>query len=189
MLDKNHHNLPGKNLLTIMSTVDENTINLVFYDNSYTKIKFVNEIISSYKSPIFYVDFDLLFSGYYESGLIPRQSNIEILWPTEKSILQIISNLIKKAVTQKSIIILDSLNGIYNILDDVSNPGRFVNSLIMFLAYNIKSSNSKLFITALSEKKENQWVLSPTKRHILETENMNKFQIKENNSALQFHLL
>ena len=83
MLDKNHHNLPGKNLLTIMSTVDENTINLVFYDNSYTKIKFVNEIISSYKSPIFYVDFDLLFSGYYESGLIPRKSNIEILWPTE----------------------------------------------------------------------------------------------------------
>ena len=59
----------------------------------------------------------------------------------------------------------------------------------MFMSHNIRFSNSKLIIPSLSEKKENQWVLSPTKRHILETENMNRFHIEENSSKLQVQTL
>ena len=59
----------------------------------------------------------------------------------------------------------------------------------MFMSYNIRFSNSKLIIPSLSEKKENQWVLSTTKRHILETENMNRFHIEENSSKLQVEIL
>ena len=65
------------------NSIDEKTTSLVFYHNPYTKIKFVNEITNSYKIPLFYVDFDLLFSGYYESGLIIKKSNITILRPNE----------------------------------------------------------------------------------------------------------
>ena len=71
----------------------------------------------------------------------------------------------------------------------MKDSGRFVDSLIMFLTCNLKFSNSKLFLISLSEKKENQWVLSTTKRHILETENMNRFHIEENSSKLQVQIL
>ena len=135
------------------------------------------------------MDFDLLFSGYYESGLISKVPDVEIFHPSEENYLEIISEVIKKAALEKTIIILDSLNGLHNTLNKISNSGRLVNSLIMFMSYNIRFSNSKLIIPSLSEKKENQWVLTPTKRHILETENMNRFHIEENSSKLQFQIL
>ena len=93
--------------------MNEKTTNLVFYHNPYTKIKFVNEITNSYKIPIFYVDFDLLFSGYYQSQLISEKPNIEILQPSERNLLQIVLELIKKTESRKSIIIFASLNGLY----------------------------------------------------------------------------
>jgi len=174
---------------SINHTIDEKTTSLVFYDNSHTKIKFVNEIINSYNNSIFYVDFDLLFSGYYESGLISKISNIEIFRPNEENYLKIISEIIKRATLEKTIIILDSLNGLHNSIAKIPDSGRLVNSLIMFMTYNFKFSNSKLIISALSEKKENQWVLYPTKRQILEIENMNRLFIEENKSKLQFQIL
>ena len=117
----------------IFTTLDEKTTSLVFYNDPYTKIKFVNEIINSYKIPILYVDFDLLFSGYYESGLISKIPNIDIFHPNEENYLEIISEVIKKAALETTIIILDSLNGLHNTLNKISNSGRLVNSLIMFM--------------------------------------------------------
>ena len=171
------------------NSIDEKTTSLVFYHNPYTKIKFVNEITNSYKIPLFYVDFDLLFSGYYESQLISEKQNLEILRPTEQNLLQIISELIKKTSLQKSIIIFDSLNGLYTTINENPDSGRFIESLLMFLSYNLKFSNSKFFILSLAEKKEDEWVLSPTKRHILENENVNRLQIEEDNENLQIQIL
>ena len=67
---------------SVINILDEKTTNLIFYNNPYTKIKFVNEVIDSYKIPIFYLDFDLLFSGYYENQLISAKQNVEILRQT-----------------------------------------------------------------------------------------------------------
>ena len=189
LLDKNHDNLHDYSLKSILNLVDQNTVNLVLYENSFTKIKFIDKIINSYTIPIFYVDFDLLFSGYYESGLIIKKSNITILRPNEVDFVKIISELLQKTATQQSIVILDSINGLHSILSQMKDSGRFVDSLIMFLTCNLKFSNSKLFLISLSEKKENQWVLSPIKRHILEIENMNKFQIEESDSKLNIQIL
>tara|TARA_B100000029_G_scaffold516363_1_gene629111 strand:- start:224 stop:754 length:531 start_codon:yes stop_codon:yes gene_type:complete len=168
---------------------EKETVNLVFYESSVTKIKFVSELINSYKVPIFYIDFDLMFSGYYESGLISKIPDIRIFRPDRNNLLEIISEIIKKTSLDTSIIILDSLNNLYSILNDEPNSGRLVNSLLMFLSYNAKFSKSKVFIASLSEKKENEWVLFPTKRHILEIENMNRFYIEEKSEKLQIQKL
>ena len=189
LLDKNYENLHDYSLKSILNLVDQNTVNLVLYENSFTKIKFIDKIINSYTIPIFYIDFDLLFSGYYESELIAKKSNINILRPNEVDFVKIISELLQKTATQQSIVILDSLNGFHSIFNKMKDSGRFVDSLIMFLTCNLKFSNSKLFLISLSEKKENQWVLSPIKRHILEIENMNKFQIEESDSKLNIQIL
>tara|TARA_B100000029_G_scaffold489181_1_gene546651 strand:+ start:978 stop:1508 length:531 start_codon:yes stop_codon:yes gene_type:complete len=171
------------------NSLGEKTTSLVFYHDPYTKIKFVNEISNSYKIPLFYVDFDLLFSGYNQSQLISENPNLEILHPTEQNLLQITLELIKKTSIQKAIIIFDSLNGLYTTINEKPDSGRFIESLLMFLSYNLKFSNSKFFILSLAEKKDNEWVLSPTKRHILENENVDRLQIEEKNENLQIHVL
>ena len=171
------------------NAMNEKTTSLVFYHNPYTKIKFVNKIINSYKIPIFYVDFDLLFSGYYKSQLITSAPNLEIFRPTQQNLIKIISELIKKIALQKTIIVFDSLNGLYASIKENPDSGRLVESLLMFLSCNLKFSNSNFFILSLAEKKEDEWVLSPVKRHILENENVNRLQIEEDNENLQIHIL
>ena len=111
---------------SLNNIMNEKTTNLVFYHNPYTKIKFVNEITNSYKIPIFYVDFDLLFSGYYQSQLISEKPNIEILQPSERNLLQIVLELIKKTESRKSIIIFDSLNGFYTSIKENADSARFI---------------------------------------------------------------
>ena len=70
-------------------------------------------------------------------------------------------------------------NGLYTSIKENPDSARLIESLLMFFSCNLKFSDSKFLILSLAEKKENQWVLSPTKRHILENENVNRYQIEE----------
>ena len=53
-----------------------------------------------------------------------------------------------------------------------------------YLTTNAKFSKSILFVTCLGQKKDDDWVL-PTGRHILEFENVNRFEINENEAKIK----
>ena len=158
--------------------------NLIFYKNSFSKITAVNKIIESFEIPVIYLDLDLLFSGYFESGQISSVTNLNIIRPSIGSLKDTLANILEKTSRQKSLVIIDSLNGLYSFINDDS-PGRIVNSLIMLISANLKFSQSTLLVTCLAEKKEDRWVM-PTGRHILESENVNRFLISENNDKIKF---
>ena len=151
--------------------------NLIFYNNAFSKTKFMSKIMESFEDPIIYLDFDLLFSGYFENNHITKPSNIEIIKPDKENLKELLPSILTKISSQKITLIVDSLNGLYSFLDD-DNPSRFVNSLIMLLTTNAKFSKSILFITCLGQKKDGDWV-SSMGRHILEFENVNRFEINE----------
>ena len=54
----------------------------------------------------------------------------------------------------------------------------------MLLTTNAKFSKSILFVTCLGQKKDDDWI-SPMGRHILEFENVNRFEINENNAKIE----
>jgi len=164
------------------SEIIPNTRNIIFYNDAFLKINFVTKTIKSFNIPVVYFDFDLLFSGYFESGQIKDSSNIEIIRPNPKTLMNTLTNIITKISSQEIILILDSINGLQSFLQN-ENPPRFVNSLIMLLSANQKFSKSTLIVTCMAQKKEGNWVL-PTGRHILEFENMNKFSITENDGKV-----
>ena len=157
--------------------------NLIFYNDAFSKTKFMSKIMESFEDPITYLDFDLLFSGYIESNYITKPSNMEITKPDPENLKALLPNILTKVSSQKTILILDSLNGLYNFIDD-DNPARFVTSLIMLLTTNAKFSKSILFVTCLGQKKDGDWI-SPMGRHILEFENVNRFEINENNAKIE----
>ena len=157
--------------------------NLIFYNDAFSKTKFMSKIIESFEDPIIYLDFDLLFSGYLESNYIAKPSTMEIIKPDKENLKELLPSVLTKISSRKTTLIVDSLNGLYSFSDD-ENPARFVNSLIMLLTTNAKFAKSILFVTCLGQKKDEDWVLS-TGRHILEFENVNRFEINENDAKIK----
>ena len=180
-MEKNHTLF--ENFETAKNKMLPCSTNLIFYNDAFSKTKFMSKIIESFEDPIIYLDFDLLFSGYLESEYIEKPPNMEIIKPDSKNLKDLLPNILTKISLQKTILIVDSLNVLYSFIDN-DNQARFVNSLIMLLTTNAKFSKSILFVTCLGQKKDDDWVL-PTGRHILEFENVNRFEINENDAKIK----
>ena len=177
-MEKNHTLF--ENFETAKNKMLSCSTNLIFYSDAFSKTKFLSKIMESFEDPIIYLDFDLLFSGYLESGYIEKPPNMEIIKPDKENLKELLPSVLRKISSRKTTLIVDSLNGLYNFIDD-DNPARFVNSLIMLLTTNAKFSKSILFVTCFGKKKDDDWIL-PTGRHILEFENVNRFEINDNDA-------
>ena len=174
-MDKNHttfenFHLIEKNLLPSNSY-------LLFYENAFSKIKLIQEIVSKQSLPILYIDFDFLFSGYIQSQLL-TMPNLTLFNTLESEINEILPEILTKISTESYLVIFDSINGLYNTLSNNTDSGRAVNAILMLLARNVSFSNSTLIISALAVKKENNWVL-PNGRQILENDKIKKFIISD----------
>ena len=180
-MEKNHTLF--ENFETAKNKMLPCSTNLIFYIDAFSKTKFMSKIMESFEDPIIYLDFDLLFSGYLESGHIEKPPNMEIIKPDKENLKELLPSVLTKISSRKTTLIVDSLNGLYSFLDD-NNPSRLVNSLIMLLTTNVKFSKSILFVTCLGQKKDDDWIL-PTGRHILEFENVNRFEINENDAKIK----
>ena len=179
-MEKNHTLF--ENFETAKNKMIPCSTNLIFYNDAFSKTKFMSKIMELSEDPIIYLDFDLLFSGYLVSEYIEKPPNMEIIKPDKENLKELLPSVLTKISSQKTTLIVDSLNGLYNFIDD-DNPARLVNSLIMLLTTNAKFSKSIMFVTCQAQKKEKRWTL-PTGRHILEFENINRFEINENNAKL-----
>ena len=174
-MDKNHTTFENFDL--IKDNLKPSSSNLLFYENAFSKIKLIQKIISSQNLPILYVDLDFLFSGFIHSQLLTIP-NLLLFNTLELKLNEILPKLLTKISTESYLVIFDSLNGLYNTLSNDEDSGRVVNSILMLIAQNIKSSSSILIIPALAGKKEGKWIL-PNGRQILENENMKKFFISD----------
>ena len=180
-MEKNHTLF--ENFETAKNKMLPCSTNLIFYNDAFSKTKFMSKIIESFEDHIIYLDFDLLFSGYLESGHIEKPPNMEIIKPDKENLKELLPSVLTKISSRKTTLIVDSLNGLYNFIDD-DNPVRVANSLIMLLTTNAKFAKSILFVTCLGQKKDENWIL-PTGRHILEFENVNRFEINENDAKIK----
>ena len=174
-----HDNLQIKDIL------EQNTLNVVFYENSFTKTTFFIKILSKWNIPTFYLDFDLLYSGFVKSGQTSLSKNITLLCPNTDNLHENLRSIIGKISETKSLIIIDSLNGFFNLLEDRKDTGQIINSLIMLLTSSAKNVNSIVVVGSLSKLiNENEWVLYNTGRHVIENKHMTKIQLTESNGNI-----
>ena len=151
---------------------------MVLYDDSFAKIRFFAKIISKWDAPIFYFDFDLLYSGYVIAEEIHLAKNITIFSPDSDNLLEKLKSVIDKTSKTKSLIVLDSLNGFFNLLEGKSDAARLVNSLIMLLVSSAKDVKSCVVVGSLSKlNDENKWILYNTGRRVLENDHITKIQL------------
>ena len=171
--------------LQIKDVLEQNTLNVIFYDDSFTQTTFFVKELSKWNIPIFYLDFDLLYSGFVKSRQTPLPENITLLCPNADNLHESLKSVIDKISKIKSLVIIDSLNGFFNLLEDRKDTGQIINSFIMLLVSSAKNANSIVVIGSLSKLiNENEWVLYNTGRHIIENKHMTKIQLTESNGNI-----
>lgn len=166
MLDKNPNQILDKDIFKIKNEFSEKNPNFILSSSPFLKTEFLNKLIKSTNSQIIFLDFDLLYSGYVNSGIIKKNENLEICVSTVNSFNEDIKHIITKIENKKSLVILDTLNGLYNMFDELEYV-RFINAVIMLLSSVAKFSNSLIVVTVMTRKNENnEYILSPTGRHL-----------------------
>ncbi len=167
---------PRLNLQTIL---EQDLINSVFYSDPFLKAGFVSKLVQDTKLEVLYLDLDLLYSGYVISGILPTEKNVTLFQPTSETLYQMIKEILVKASLSQTIIIVDSLNGLFNILNQKKNLGKTVMSIMMLLASIARMTRSYLVITSMVRyKKEEGWILSPTGKRLIETKNSKKILLE-----------
>ena len=96
--------------LQIKDILEQNTLNVISYESSFAKTTFFVKILSKWNIPTFYLDFDLLYSGFVKSGLTPLSKNITLLCPDAYSLHENLRSVVDKISKTKSLVIIDSLN-------------------------------------------------------------------------------
>ena len=178
LLEKNSEQIPINNVT--IEDLEQNTLNMIFYEDSFAKTRFFTNTISEWNTPISYFDFDLLYSGYIKSGITSAVKNITLLCPDNNNLHKNIKSVMDNISKKKSLVIIDSLNGFFNLLEGKKDAGRIVNALLMLLVSAAKNVKSIIIVGSLSKQNDKKdWVLSNTGRHVIESDYMTKIQLIE----------
>jgi len=185
LLSKNPEQVNSK----IENILEQNLLNIIYYENSFAKARFLTKTIEKWDIPTFYLDFDLLYSGYVKANMVPTLKNVTLLWPNSENLRENLESVIEKISMTKSVVVIDSLNGFFNILED-DDAGMLINSFIMMLASSAKNTKSIILVGSLSKlNEENEFVLHSSGRHVIDNKHMEKIQLVESNGLLKINIL
>jgi hypothetical protein len=188
-LDKSPELVLDDNLALIQNEFGQKNPNIILCSEPFHKTEFLNRLIDLTEIPIIFVDMDLLFTGYVESKMIQKKENVIIFCPNKVNWKETLSGIISKISKEKCLVIVDSFNGIYNLFDKLEYA-RSVNSSIMLLSNIGNQTRSTIVITTMARKKENdEWVLLPGGKHIVESEKTGIYFLKKSMNDLVIHTL
>lgn len=169
----------GSSKLNLQTMLEQNLINSIFYSDPFLKAGFISKLVQDTKLDVLYLDLDLLYSGYIVSGTLSTQKNVTLFQPTDETLNQMLKEILVKASLSQTMIIVDSLNGLFNVLNKKKNVGKTVMSIIMLLASMAKMTGSYLVVASMVRyKKEEGWILSPTGKRLVETKNNKKILLE-----------
>jgi len=189
VLDKNPEKIIDNNLTAIQTEFEQNNLNIILCSEPFHKIEFIHRLINSVNIPIIFVDLDLLYTGYIESGMIQRKKDMTIFNPNETDWGRKLGEIISKISQEKFLVIIDSFNGVYNLFDDLESA-RFVNASIMLISSLGKQAKSSIVVTAIARKRENnEWVISPGGKHVITSEKTKTYFVKKNVNDLLIGIL
>lgn len=198
MLDKSSNKVLDRDVGQIQEKLEKQVLNFILCSNSFHKIELINKLIKISQIPVIVIDFDFLYTGYVESKMIEKNDNLVIFNPdNEKSWNKKLVEIITKISKEKFLVIIDSMNGFYNICEE-KNASRIFNSCLMLITSFTKNINnsedrtkSTIIVTALAKEKESRkWVLSPNGKQIFKFYDKMSFSLlKKTKDSLVIELL
>jgi len=176
--------------VTIQNMLEQNTANMIFYEDSFVKTAFFTKEIPNWEIPIFYFDFDLQYTGFVKSETTPKTKNLTLLSPENGSLHDDLKSVIEQISKKRSLIIIDSLNGFFNVLEGNKDVGRLVNSFLMLLVASARHTKSTVILGILSKlNEENKWVLYNTGRSVIDNDHFTKIRLARKENTILTKLL
>jgi hypothetical protein len=167
VLSKNPENISNDDLIHIKNEISDKNPNIIMCSEPFIKTQFLIDLIESIDYKIIFLDFDLLYSGYTISSMIKENDRTEVYRPSKETWKETLTDVVKKISNEKFFIIIDSLNGLYNLFEK-SETGRLINASLMLLASIGNETKSSVLVTVLARRNENMdWILSPGGRNII----------------------
>ena len=191
MLFKNHDNTSkAEIILNLQNILTQNKINSVLYSDPFLKSSFIAKLVEDLKLDVSYLDLDLLYSGYIVSKMIKTPQNLTLFQPTFEVLNNTLAKILVNLSIKKSVVIIDSLNGLFNMLNKKKDIGKLVTSYIMLLVSIAYSTGSYVVITSMVRfKKEEGWVLSPTGKRLIEAKNGEQILLEKNDQGIILNFL
>lgn len=184
MLFKNHNN-DDDDSVKPEKILSQKQINSILYSDPFLKAGFISKLVKNTRINVLYLDLDLLYSGYVISGTLPLQENLILFQPTTDTIGEMLTEILAKSSISQSLIVVDSLNGLFNMLNRKKNVGKTVASVIMLITSMARITNSYVVVASMVRyKKEEGWILSPTGKRLIETENSKKILLEYENGGI-----
>ena len=174
----------------IRNMLEQNTANMIFYENSFVKTAFFTKEVPNWEIPIFYFDFDLQYTGFVKSEATLQTKNLTLLSPENGSLHNDLKSVIEQISKKRSLVIIDSLNGFFNVLEGNKDVGRLVNSFLMLLVTSARHTKSTVMVGILSKlNKENERVLYNTGRSVMDNNHFTKIQLDGKENSILVKLL
>lgn len=156
----------------------DSRLNLLLCSDAFVKAKALQKIAAAFANATL-LDFDLMYTGYTESGLVPQQ-DITVYRPTMKNWHAVLSDIAVRTSGKPSTILVDSLNGFFGIFDD-PDSGMYANACMMMMSSIAYHAGGKVFLTGVANLKNDTWLLLPSGRQVLEGVAFSKFFLSEQN--------
>ena len=189
VLDKSPELILDNDFIHIQNEFEQKIPNIVLCLESFQKTEFLKKLTDSVKTSVIFVDMDLLFTGYVEAEMIQKNTNMIIFHPNKESWKEKLLEIITKVSKEKTLVVIDSFNIVYNVFDDL-DAARFINSCIMLLSSLGKQTGSSVVVTAMARKKENnEWVLSPGGKQIIKSGKTGLYLLKKIKNCLEIRTL
>lgn len=184
MLDKNPNQVLNEAFVKLKIEFSDKNPIIILSSKPFVKSKFLINLINSLNVPVIFFDFDLLYSGYINSGMIKKNEKVKILRPNEKDFQRHLKEVVEKISKERVLVILDSLNVLYNMFENLDSF-RFTNATIMLLASIAKTTKSHIIVTSMVTKNEKkEWILSPGGKHLIESKKSGMYYIDNSESNL-----
>jgi len=184
VLDKNPNQVLNEVFVKLKIEFSDKNPIIILSSKPFVKSEFLINLIDSLNVPVIFFDFDLLYSGYINSGMIKKNEKVKILRPNEKDFQRHLKEVVEKISKERVLVILDSLNVLYNMFENLDSF-RFTNATIMLLASIAKTTKSHIIVTAMVTKNEKkEWILSPGGKHLIESKKSGMYYLDNSESNL-----
>jgi hypothetical protein len=184
VLDKNHRQgINGNDQITKILQIK--TLTSITYHEPFLKEIFLKQIIPKFQIPILFLDFDLMYSGYIESQIMQQPQNLTLLQPEKNNLHELLTINLSRLSKEKSLVIIDSINGFFNSLESESDVGRLVNSYILLVVSIASMSKSYVLLFSHTKKKEKNWFLTITSRQLVEAPETTKIHLDRHDSTIR----
>lgn len=151
---------------------------IILCSNPLLKCVFLEKLVHHTNHGVIYLDFDMLYSGYVNSGIFDLPANVLVRRPDLSDWRAEITSIIQTTSAHEYMIIIDSLNGM---MTSFGHKRLTLHSIMLMSSLGV-NVNTRVIIAAITKKTTDSWKIPGGHTNL--PNNMYTLNIADNSAKL-----